>query len=168
MVEIWKTVPGYGDKYKVSNLGRVVGPGGHNQGPRLLKPQLNHKGYTKVCLTVNGKQVSRTVHRLVLLAFVGPCPEGYQCAHLDGNPENNKPENLRWVTPKENTSHKKIHGTELMGVRNLAHKLTEVEVKEIRERHAKGESYKSLGRAYGAADNTIRSACIRETWRHVE
>ena len=43
-----------------------------------------------------------SVHRLVLTTFVGPCPDGCECLHLDDNPQNNCLDNLRWGTPKEN------------------------------------------------------------------
>lgn len=42
------------------------------------------------------------VHRLVLMAFVGPPPAGYVCDHKDGSPSNNRLDNLEWVTHKEN------------------------------------------------------------------
>ncbi len=42
------------------------------------------------------------VHHAVLLAWVGPCPEGYQCDHLNGNNVDNRLCNLQWVTPSEN------------------------------------------------------------------
>lgn len=49
-----------------------------------------------------GGRACRFVHRLVLEAFVGPCPPGMQCRHLDGNSLNNRLSNLCWGTPKEN------------------------------------------------------------------
>ena len=42
------------------------------------------------------------VHHAVLLAWVGPRPEGYECDHLNGNGADNRLENLEWVTPEEN------------------------------------------------------------------
>lgn len=41
-------------------------------------------------------------HHAVLLAWVGPCPEGYQCDHINGNAADNRLENLEWITPAEN------------------------------------------------------------------
>ena len=62
------------------------------------------------CVTLLGRPRYQ-VHRLVLAAFVGPCPVGYQCAHLNNVRDDNRVENLAWVTPKENISHKWLHGT---------------------------------------------------------
>jgi hypothetical protein len=42
------------------------------------------------------------VHRLVLLAFVGPAPEGMEGCHWDDDPLNNHLSNLRWGTPGDN------------------------------------------------------------------
>ena len=53
-------------------------------------------------LTKNGKRTLKAVHRLVLEAFVGPCPEGLQCDHKNRVRDDNAATNLRWVTQKEN------------------------------------------------------------------
>lgn len=59
-----------------------------------------------------GKRQTPGVHRLVLLAFVGPpSPEQRVCRHLDGNREHNAVENLRWGTHAENTADAIAHGT---------------------------------------------------------
>ncbi len=42
------------------------------------------------------------VHRLVLETFVGDCPEGYSCDHIDNDPGNYHPSNLRWITCSDN------------------------------------------------------------------
>jgi hypothetical protein len=51
-------------------------------------------GYPKASFCVGGKSFRRRVHRAVLEAFVGPAPPGAVCRHLDGNPVNNRLENL--------------------------------------------------------------------------
>ena len=75
---------------------------------RRLKPHPQSRGHCTVDL---GKRNTRFVHRLVLEAFVGPCPDGMECRHLDGNPGNNRLENLAWGTPKENAADSIRHGT---------------------------------------------------------
>ena len=62
-----------------------------------------NKGY--MCVSVvydNGEKKKRTVHSLVLEAFVGKRPKGYECDHIDGDKHNNHISNLEWVTPEEN------------------------------------------------------------------
>lgn len=75
---------------------------------RRLRPHQQHRGHCAVDL---GRKATRFVHRLVLEAFVGPCPEGQQCRHLDGNPLNNQLSNLAWGTPRENHADSVRHGT---------------------------------------------------------
>lgn len=68
--------------------------------------------YVVVCMRAepNGTVSCHYVHRLVLKAFVGPCPKGQWAAHNDGNTENNSLTNLRWDTPANNCADKKRHG----------------------------------------------------------
>lgn len=58
----------------------------------------NNRGYMVV--SINGKKYK--VHRLVLEAFVGPCPEGFECDHSDRDRHNNALTNLRWCSPTDN------------------------------------------------------------------
>lgn len=108
-----------------------------------------------------------SVHRLVLLAFVGPCPDGLQACHNDGDRENNRPDNLRWDTPSSNYADRDRHGTTATGERNGASKLNAVAVAEIRRRYAAGESQESLGRFFGVGHATISRVVRRVVWRDV-
>ncbi len=68
-------------------------------------------GYLIVTLCESGNRKTCLVHRLVLEAFIGLCPEGMECRHLDGNPVNNNLGNLRWGTHKQNIHDAIQHGT---------------------------------------------------------
>lgn len=68
-------------------------------------------GHMRASLSVNGKSRALYVHRLVLEAFVGPCPEGMEGCHNNGNPADNRLENLRWDTRSENVYDAVRHGT---------------------------------------------------------
>jgi predicted XRE-type DNA-binding protein len=94
----------------------------------LQEEIVTKSGYHRVQVRINGKVHHRYVHRLICEAFNGTCPSGKQCSHLDGNRSNNKPENLLWETPKENTNRKRKHGT-----MNTFRKLTLNEVEQIIE-----------------------------------
>ncbi len=89
MVEIvWKEIPGH-PGYFASNLGQILGVSG-----KILKPWLNREGgYYKLRLGA-GRQYY--VHQLVMLAFVGPCPKGYEVDHRDFDKGNNARTNLRY------------------------------------------------------------------------
>lgn len=109
------------------------------------------------------------VHRLVLTAFVGTCPEGMECCHNDGNPSNNRVENLRWDTHAENQRDRNKHGTDNRGERHWRCLLTAEQVIEIRKRYRNGETNKQqLAAIYSVSDGTIRSLLSRKSWRHIE
>lgn len=95
--EEWKPVEGYEGFYEVSDLGRVKSLPRKWAKGGILKPVPKKKGgYLKVGLCKNGKQETCLVHQLVMEAFVGRCPDGYEVDHYDWNPSNNKLENLSY------------------------------------------------------------------------
>ena len=121
MTEQWLPVVGYEGLYEVSNTGRVrsldrivITKRGHTQfyQGRELSPAVKASGHLSVQICREGRFLRRHIHRLVLEAFVGPCPEGMECCHNDGNPANNRVENLRWDTHSSNILDKQGHGTD--------------------------------------------------------
>ena len=110
--ELWGTAEGF-SKYLVSNRGRVkvVKTG------KLIKQQPYPKRYMSVnIVSDDGKHRWWLVHRPVCTVFSGPCPPGLQARHLDGNPRNNRAENIKWGTASENSLDKYRHGTILRGL----------------------------------------------------
>lgn len=98
MEEIWNEVPGF-PKYQVSNFGRVMSL--NSSKPKIMKPVYNQDGYLMINLTQLGVKYNKMVHRLVLWAFEGH-PKGRQCDHINRVRDDNRLENLRWATRKEN------------------------------------------------------------------
>ena len=111
--EIWKDVLGYELVYQVSNLGRVkrIAHYKNTYSGRVLTQNLDNKGYLRVHLSKNNKSINRSIHQLVLEAFVGPKPDGLQGRHLNGNRLDNQLINLQWGTPSENQKDSIRHGT---------------------------------------------------------
>ena len=113
--ETWKPIPGY-PAYEVSEItGRVrsVAREAHGRTYRsvVLATRVSNSGYELVGLrNAKGERETRTVHTLVLLAFVGPCPPGQEARHLNGDPLDNRLENLAWGTKEENEQDKFAHG----------------------------------------------------------
>lgn len=105
--EEWRPVAGLKLALEASNRGRVRRPATSELPARLLRPTPDLDGYLTV--RVDGK--TRRVHRLVMLAFVGPRPPGLQIRHLDGNNQHNDLSNLKYGTPAENAADKIRHGT---------------------------------------------------------
>jgi len=110
--ERWKAVPGFEGHYEVSDRGRVrsldrrvwklhsvYGGAWHSLKGRMLRPGRCPSGHTTVAL---GKGNTVSIHRIVLLAFVGPCPDGMETLHLNHKPADNRLANLRYGTQSEN------------------------------------------------------------------
>jgi len=116
---VWLPVPQYEGFYEVSDDGEVrsVGRkvkcygGFRTIKGKVLKPSLSDDGYHVVSISRGDhKQETVHVHRIVLLAFVGPCPEGMETRHDDGSRTNNRLSNICWGTPEENWIDRKRHG----------------------------------------------------------
>jgi hypothetical protein len=100
---VWKTLEEV-QGYEVSALGeiRCVLRGQGRRFGQVLSPHRSSRGYWEVRIRVDGKSKIVSVHRAVCAAFYGPCPDGMQVRHLDGDKNNNRLDNLRYGTPKEN------------------------------------------------------------------
>jgi hypothetical protein len=163
--EIWKPV--VEGRYLVSNLGHIRSAfqkKGTWEG-RNLKGSLQSRGYLRIHCNELGKDFY--IHRLVAEAFFGPCPEGYEVNHIDGNKANNAVENLEYCTRGENVRHSVITGLALRGTKNGNAKITEDTVREIRRRCALGESQRLVGLDYGLQQMQISRIVRRERWAHV-
>lgn len=100
-IELWKDIDGYEGVYQVSNQGRIRS---RKSGVwRLLKPGHGDGRYCQVGLVKEGKRYWKRVHQLVAEAFI-PNPDHLpQIDHKDGDLLNNYADNLRWVSPADNT-----------------------------------------------------------------
>jgi len=105
--EQWLPVVGYEGAYEVSDLGRVRSVdrrrlGGAMIRGRILKPRPLPNGRLRVSLARLGTATDAYVYRLVLGAFIGPCPVGMEALHWDDDSSNNALVNLRWGTRTDN------------------------------------------------------------------
>ena len=107
MDEIWKDISGFEGMYQISNLGRVkslerYSLQNHLISEKILKTCHAQAGYVDVSLYKNGKRYHRKPHKLVAEAFI-PNPNNLpEVDHIDTNKDNNRVDNLRWVTHSEN------------------------------------------------------------------
>lgn len=110
MEEIWKGIPNY-EGFMASNLGRIkrlatktINKNGfYRKLPeKILTNNNNGAGYFSVMMSVSGrKPFRRYVHRLVAMAFLD-MDESMQVDHINFDKSNNRVENLRVVTQREN------------------------------------------------------------------
>lgn len=112
--EIWKDIPGYEGQYQASSLGRIrsldrvltLHRKNGNCINRLMKGRILRPGqFCKsghVSVVLGHGAIGSPVHQLVALTFIGPCPEGKEILHNNGIPYDNRVENLRYGTRREN------------------------------------------------------------------
>lgn len=174
--EIWKDIPGYEGHYMVSNYGRVYSiprivnhslKGKKTIPGKMLKLHINNKGriFTDLCL--NGVATRWYVHRLVMLAFVGPCPNGKEVNHIDFDPTNNHLDNLEYLTHVENAAHSAVNFSR--GENRPLAKLTGDDVLEIRKLHINdGYSQRELADMYNVSSTTIHKVVNYKSWKHVK
>ncbi len=111
--EIWKSIKGYENLYQVSNLGNVKSVSRIVKGvrygkyyeftikERILKPNIDNKGYYRVKLYKDGISETKKVHRIVAESFFGDI-YNKEIDHINTIKSDNRVDNLRIVTTKEN------------------------------------------------------------------
>lgn len=156
--EEWVPVPGFEEAYAVSTCGRVArtlrSPGAR---VRILKAEVSWKGYLGVELKFRGRRLRRGIAYIVLLAFRGPKPTGYQNNHRDGDKTNNHLSNLEYVTASQNIRHALFiglpHGTrKLLPKAVLSIRKSSLPRRDLARLHAVSEQQISkiqTGRAWG-------------------
>jgi hypothetical protein len=126
------------------------------------------RGYPVIGLrTQHGKRKQFYVHDLVLTAFIGPRPRGYEACHdPDPTPANCAITNLRWGTRRENRADAIRHGTHPRGEAAGTAKLTDAAVQDILVR-LPNESGAALAREYHIGETTIYNIKYNRTWQHI-
>lgn len=171
--EEWRPVVGYEGLYSVSSHGRVrrdAAGQGTRPGRLLACKSISAKGYVRVSLS-RGPASNRfwMLHRLVAAAFIGPCPDGMEVNHRNGNKLDNRSDNLEYVSHRDNVLHAFAAGLTVFPKGSGQHqaKLTEDIVAGIRSDLRAGASLGAMARRHGVSKRTI--GCIRDrvTWRHI-
>jgi len=173
--EMWKDVAEYEWLYQISNLSRVRRMAGSAKcyENRILKQNVGSHGYLVVDLYKNNKRKTFTIHKLILEAFVGPCPSGMECRHLDGNPANNKIENLKWGTRSENVRDAMKHKTSKIphnkGSDHGMAKLNEWKVRIIKRLLEDGcLTQKEVSEIFEVNEPAISKIQTHRTWKHIK
>src|SRR4029077_20216555 len=172
-MENWKPIPGYEGCYEVSDYGRVKSlarkdtfGSGRRVAQKNLKINIGGRRPVFYLSQVPLSGRSKLVHRLMMLAFVGPPPPGKQVCHRDGNRLNNKLSNLRYDTSRSNADDRSKHGRwKPVGTKGEAHPnsiVTEDEVRAIRAwPHRKPGVYAQWSHLSKSTINFIRA---RRSW----
>lgn len=165
-MEIFKDVIGYEGKYFVSNLGNIKSsPKTHRRKEIILKTMPLKGGYLTVDLCKDKLVTKTLVHRIVANAFI-PNPENKpQVNHINGNKQDNRVENLEWVTHSENQLHSiKIGIRTTKGEKNSQSKLRSEQVLEILKDN---RLYKFIAADYGISIYTVSDIKRGYSWTHI-
>lgn len=184
LIEEWRPVVGWERYYEVSSVGRIkrlsrivsCNDGRTYRIPEKLMSPYKEKrgGHLFIDLHVDGNDRKTQVHTLVLETFVGPKPNGTECRHLNGVPDDNRVENICWGTRQENADDRERHGVNVgcrgnvKGEVNGSAKLVTDRVLKMRALHATGKfTLASLGRIFGVSSVMVRFIVKREAWTHI-
>lgn len=172
--EIWKDIPGYTGSYQASNHGHIRGLNrilhdGRKWKGRILIHKVDKYGYNYVLLYSDGKRKSVQVQILIMLTFVGPRPESYETHHKDGNPSNNRLDNLEYLSKKDHAKTKsKIN---LRGTNSYHSVLNEQQVLEIRklaslkkENGKKVYTQTKIAKMFKTSQAHISKIILRKIW----
>jgi hypothetical protein len=166
--ERWLPYPGYAGFYEVSDQGNVTSLPRQTTRGKLLKAQVNKKGYRQVGLSKYGKVTIKRVARMVLETFDKPCPPGHEACHGPGGQLDDRLSNLCWGTPSKNQGEDRVRdGTSNRGEQSVRSKLTEAIVLECRRRYAAGETQAALAIEFSISPESMGAAIRGYTWAHL-
>lgn len=164
-MELWKIIPSHPD-YEASSLGRIrrrtKHPCGGSTWPgKIVALIVNHDGYLTFTPNI-------LAHHCVLDAFVGPRLLGSQCNHKNGVKTDNRPENLEWCSPGDNTRHAiNVLGRVRHGESSGTSKLTERQVFRIIALRQSGMTYSAISERFGVHPSAIHKIVRRHSWKHL-
>lgn len=176
-LEVWLDIKGYEGHYQVSSFGRVKslarivesrkGVFG-NKKEKFLSDWDCGKGYRKVKLSKSGIDKSIRVHRLVAQTFLDNPASKSEVNHVNGIKNDNKVENLEWVTGSENIIHSLANNLKIpqKGSEHGMSKLTEKDVLEIRE-IGRSKGLKEVSKIYKVSQSLISNVLLNKIWNHV-
>lgn len=158
MSEIWKPIK-FSNKYEISSLGRLrtnIDRFTHKKTDSwfILQGTIDKDGYRRITLTDNQKIKNFSFHRLELMTFK-PNQNANKLVvdHINGKRDDNRLENLRWATKKENS-------------KNLHEKKPRYNAKQITDSNGNiFKSYSEASKFYNISPNTVKNKVLRKTKR---
>lgn len=164
--EAWRPVVGHETTYSVSSLGRVrrEAPGYGTRPGRILSAWPGTDGRLRVTLSTNNLRSVHPVHRLVAHAFLGPCPDGHEVNHVDGDRLNNEASNLEYVTRAENMAHAVKRGLTASGERHGHAYLSDARARRIRWLATRYDN-RTIARRLGIGEGVVSRLVRGETYR---
>lgn len=168
--EVWKDIPGYEGRYQASSLGRIRSLDRRvnicHGATRLMRGRVLRPAGSKrdphLYVVLGHGAAGSPVHQLVARTFHGPCPPGQEVRHLDGDPLNNRADNLAYGTRTENILDVLYMGRPWRG------SVTIKQVREIRKRLNAGQSASSIARDMAVSTASVYGIKQGRTFRWLE
>lgn len=166
--EIWVEIFDY-PTYSISTEGRVK----NNKSGKILKPQTNSSGYLHIIIRNETRVLTKTVHRLVAEHFLpmSQNPKRIYVNHLDGVKSNNALRNLEWVSASENIKHSYAIGLrekQREKSRLQKAKLSEIDIRNIRQRYQDGESQTSIAGSFNVSQSNVHAVVHGRSWTNIQ
>ncbi len=167
------------EKYEVGSDGSVWSLNYNNTGKRKqLRHYLDQDGYPYLFFVINGTRYKRVIHRLVALSFLTRPSLDHQVNHKNGIRNDNRLENLEWVTHQENVIHgwrsngRKLNkwqreeiGKRTKGIGNPKAKITQEIAENIREVRKTGVYLKDIAKQFNISIAQISAICSGRFWK---
>lgn len=170
MKEKWKDIKGYEGAYQVSNTGKIRSLDRMVNNKRtgkmfskgvVKKIFLNNHGYPIIPLVTDGRRRTKSVHRLVAIAFISNPKNKKEVNHKDLDKENNHVSNLEWMTKSENMKHAYDNGALTPFNRNI--KLSVPDVAYIRLNCKDPKEYSYYAKTFNVSRVTIWQVVTNRT-----
>jgi hypothetical protein len=147
-------------KYLVSVNGEII----NEKTNKKLIPQDNGKGYMKVTLSIEGRQIQRYVHRIVAECYL--LNKSIQVNHKDGDKLNNNVSNLEWVTNSENQIHAHQTGLKKNGNELWNGKFSKEEIIKIKELKKNGIPQYKIAEIMRVSKSTISEILTGKRYKY--
>jgi hypothetical protein len=169
MFVIFRDVPGF-PGYKAGTDGSAwscrTKQGLVNTWHRLTPLKTGRRGY-QFAFTIASQTKHLGAHRVILTTFYGPCPEGMEGCHNDGNFANNNLHNLRWDTHKGNVNDRIRHGTMPIGEKNPRAKIGPETVEKVRKFRSGGMILRQIAFEVGLSKRMVKRILDGKNWKSV-
>ena len=170
-METFKPAYGIETHYEVSdygNLRRTASGQGARGGRNLSRPS---KGYHTARICINSRASTVAVHRLVAQTFLRPMVKGECVNHLDGNPLNNRLENLEITSYSGNTRHAiDVLGYKPKAQRGAANGCALITEEQARIAKYEANNWGDVGRLaaeWGVKKSTLFAIRCGRNWKHI-
>lgn len=167
---MFEPLKNYEGLYWINKKGQILTKNWKNTGREaILKPAKDKKGYLRFGLQKNGKLYTEKAHRLVAIQYLDNPLHKTQVNHINGIKDDNRLENLEWVTCHENV----IHGIKIGKINIFNNKnsssslLKEEDIINIRTLKEKGMDNSQIAKQYNVSTTKIRDINRKRSWKHL-